>query len=260
MKSIVCGVLGWTALLSGNALAADPTLPVAGDVAQVEVEGWTFKVAPYFWAARLSGEVGSFGLPTIDVDASFSDIFDNLDFGAMAMADAQYGRYTIFGDAMYIKVSNSSGTPLGICLDSVEVSSTTFSGLIGGGYALVDTPDARLEVVGGARLWSVDTKISLDGGFLDGASVSDGDTWVDGLAGLRGNYSFTPNVYATAWGLVGAGQADLDWDVAAVLGYRFNDKVSAVLGYRAIGVDYENDSFVFDIVEQGPIIGAVINF
>ena len=77
---------------------------------------------------------------------------------------------------------------------------------------------------------------------------------------MRGNYAFTQNFYATGWGLIGAGGADLDWDVAAGLGYRFNETFSATVGYRAMGVDYNDDGFLFDVVEQGPILGLTINF
>ena len=60
--------------------------------------------------------------------------------------------------------------------------------------------------------------------------------------------------------MVGAGGAKVDWDVAAALGYRFNDRVSAVAGYRALGVNYDKDGFVFDVVQQGPIMGLVMRF
>lgn len=109
-------------------------------------------------------------------------------------------------------------------------------------------------------MWSVDTDISFNGGILDGISRSDGATWADAVAGLRGNYAITPEVYLTGWGLVGAGGADIDWDVAGAIGYRFNDRISAVAGYRALGVDYSNDGFVFDVVQQGPILGMVVRF
>jgi hypothetical protein len=51
-------------------------------------------------------------------------------------------------------------------------------------------------------------------------------------------------------GLVGGGGANVDWDVAGGIGYSFNAKVSAVAGYRALGVDYSNDGFVFDVVQR----------
>lgn len=249
-------------LLVGGARAADVYSPVTPKAEQiVTAEGWTFTAAPYFWAAGISGEVGQFGLPPVDVDASFSDIFDHLDFGAMAIGEARYDRYSIFGDIMYSKISGSAGTPRGILASSVEVSTETFAGLIGAGYSLLEDSSGRLEVVGGVRVWSVDSEISFSGGILDGVSRNDGATWVDGMAGLRGNYSITPKVYLTGWGLVGAGEADIDWDVAGAIAYRFNDSISAVAGYRALGVDYSNDDgFLFDVVEQGPILGMVVRF
>ena len=45
--------------------------------------------------------------------------------------------------------------------------------------------------------------------------------------------------------------------VAAAIGYRFSDTVSAVAGYRALGVDYSNDGFLFDVVQQGPTFQAL---
>lgn len=250
-----------TLFVVGDANAADVYSPVAPETRQLVTEqGWTFSVAPYFWAAGLSGEVGQFGLPPVDVDASFSDIFDHLDFGAMAIGEARYDRYSIFGDIMYSKISGSAGTPRGILASSAAVTSETFAGLIGAGYSLIETDAGRLEVVGGVRVWSVDNDISFSGGILDGVSASDGATWVDAIAGFRGNYSITPKVYLTGWGLVGAGGADIDWDVAGAIGYRFNDRISSVVGYRALGVDYSDDGFVFDVVQQGPILGLVVRF
>ncbi|MBB2750863.1 UNVERIFIED_ORG: hypothetical protein GGI57_001539 [Rhizobium aethiopicum] len=79
------------------------------------------------------------------------------------------------------------------------------------------------------------------------------------MAGLRGVYSLTPTVYLTGWGLIGAGGADLDWDVGGV-GYKWNDTISAFIGYRALGVNYSNDTLTNDIVEHGPILGAVVHF
>lgn len=118
----------------------------------VTEQGWTFSVAPYFWAAGLSGETAQFGLPTVDIDSSFSDILDNLDFAAMAIAEARYDRYSIFGDLMYVKVSTGSGTPRGIVADSVDVSSETFSGLIRAGYSVLQGNAGHLDIVGGIKV------------------------------------------------------------------------------------------------------------
>ncbi|QRM56210.1 hypothetical protein [Sinorhizobium sp. BG8] len=247
--------------LAGPTLAADIVSPMTPQVQETTTEsGWTFAFEPYFWAAGLSGDLASFGLPAVHVDSSFSDIWDHLDFGAMAMGEARYGPYSIVGDVIYTKISGSAGTPRGILAESVDVDSETFAAFLGVGYALFEDNAGRLDVIGGARVWSVDTDLSFDGGILDGVSKSDGDTWVDALAGLKATYSITPEIYLTGWGLVGAGGADIDWDVAAAIGYRFNNTISAVAGYRALGVDYSSGGFEFDVIQQGPILGLVVNF
>jgi len=117
-----------------------------------------------------------------------------------------------------------------------------------------------IDVVAAARVWHVGTEISFSGGILNGVDVDDNATWVDGLGGVRGRYALTDNVYLMGWGLMGAGEADIDWDVAAGVGYQFSDTISAIAGYRALGVDYEEDGFLFDAVQQGPILGLVIRF
>ena len=92
MKFILAYALSAIGLpfLASGALAADAVSPVAPEPATVVTkEGWTFTVAPYFWAAGLSGDIASFGLPAIRVDPSFSDIFDHLDFGAMATPNSR---------------------------------------------------------------------------------------------------------------------------------------------------------------------------
>lgn len=262
MKVVVVLSLVCFGLASVPAAAADATSPLTPEMQATTTEsGWTFAASPYFWAAGLSGDTSQFGLPVVHLDSSFSDILDELDFAAMAIGEARYDRYSFFGDVMYSKISSGAGTPRGVIAGSVDVTSETFSGLVGAGYSVLDGPSGRLDLVGGVRVWSVDTDISFSGGILDGVSRSDGATWVDGLVGIRGNYSFTPQFYFTGWALVGAGGADIDWDVAAGLGYRFNDRYSMVAGYRALGVDYSNDDgFLFDAVQQGPIFGLVVRF
>ncbi|NKL77623.1 hypothetical protein [Rhizobium leguminosarum] len=105
----------------------------------------------------------------------------------------------------------------------------------------------------------METTISFSGGPLDGASARDGDLEVDGLAGFRGVYSITPEIYLTGWGPISAGGADLDWDVMAGSATNGNS-ISAVAGYRGLGVNYSDDSLTNDIVEHGPVLGVVFHF
>lgn len=252
--SLICGCV-W----SVHAFGAQPA-PAASTAPGASHDEWEISLAPYFWGAGLSGKTAQFNLPAIDIDADFNDIFNNLDFAAMLIGEARKGRYSVFGDLMYTKIGSNNATPRGILASNVDMQTTTFAGLLGAGYNVLETSTARLDVVAGLRVWSVDTDIKFKGGLLDGAKRSDGATWVDGLVGVRANYAFSPKFYAMGWGLVGAGQADADWDVAIGVGYHISKHFSATIGYRATGVDYKKDGFEFDVVQQGPMAGLVIRF
>lgn len=242
------------------AYAADVLEPVLEAPAEPSGNGWTFAASPYFWGAGMSGNVGQFNLPSVHLESNFGDILKDLDFAFMAIGEARNDRFSVFGDVMYTKISTGSGTPRGLLAESVGLTSETFAGLFGAGYSVLQGEQGHLDVVAGARVWHAASDLSFAGGLLDGVSRKDAATWVDAVAGVRGRYALTENVYASGWALVGAGQANLDWDLAATLGYRFTDRISAVAGYRALGVDYSNDGFVFDVVQQGPILGMVVRF
>lgn len=222
--------------------------------------GWTFTATPYFWAAEMSGDIAQFGMPrTTHVNSKFKDILEHFDFATMVVGEARYDRFSIFGDIIYSRLSASSNTPWD-AVEKVDVTTQTFSGLLGAGYSVLQSGPNRLDVVGGARIWSVKTEIDLQGNTIDDINVSDSATWVDGIVGLRGRYFLNDTFYLSNWAFIGKGGARLDWDVAATLGYRFNDTWSALAGYRALGVDYHHGDFVFDVVQKGPILGLVVRF
>ncbi|MNT73437.1 hypothetical protein D3C72_2121400 [compost metagenome] len=100
----------------------------------------------------------------------------------------------------------------------------------------------------------------MKGGALDGKSRSDSATWIDAVAGLRGQYALSEHWYLTGWGVIGAGEAKLDWDATAALGYQFKSDLSVVLGYRALGVNFRRNGFVYDVIQQGPIVGLAYQF
>lgn len=245
---------------SNGANSADFPVPSTPSEKPMEQDGWRFAVSSYFWAAGLSGDTAQFGAPTVHLDLDFGDVLSDLDFAAMTIGEARYQRYSLFADIMYTKTSSDTGTPLGLVAESVGVTSETFAGLVGAGYSILQDDRGHLDVVAGARLWYVSTDISFSGGILDGAAFNDNATWVDGMAGLRAKHALTDSIYVSGWGLIGAGGADIDWDIAALAGYDFNERISAVAGYRALGVDYSNDGFLFDVVQQGPMLGMVVRF
>jgi hypothetical protein len=269
-EALVSTIAGMAALLGSTAARAADITPEAPQKASPAVSEWTFSVAPYLWAAGLEGDVGLFGREPVHLDMSFGDIFDNLRFGGMLGAEAHNGTWGLFGDLIYVKIDADAsitrtvgGVPATLAA-SVETSSLTAT--LMGEYRAIASDAATLDLMAGARIWSVDNDIeaalSAGGPPLAEFSGSDGSVWVDPIIGVKGRYDITPSWFLTGWGMIGGFGAgsDLTWDALGAVGYQWNERLSLVAGYRALGVDYEDDGFVYDVVQHGPILGAVFRF
>lgn len=258
--------LGLALWFSSLANAADAVVePVVVEVEPHE-SGWVFSIAPYFWAAGLNGDVGLFGRQPVDIDMSFSDIFDNLRFGGMIVGEAHNGTWGVLADAVYVKTEIDKAFELRNFPATVagNIQTSSFTGTIMGQYRILDETTATFDLMAGARIWSVDNDISLrltTGEPIVEVNGSDGATWVDPMVGIKGRVNLNPSWYLTGWGMVGGGTgADIDWDVLGGVGYQWTNRLSVVAGYRALGVNYDSDGFIYDVVQQGPVFGTVFNF
>lgn len=223
---------------------------------------WQFSVSPYLWAAGLSGKAGTLpGLPPADVDTSFGDIWDDLDFAGMVLMGAHQGRFSIVSDLQYVVTSaqNNSLAPL---FDKEKLTSKTFGFYLGGEYALYEERGASLRLAGGLRLWSVDTELKLSSGLLPGRELNGNDTWVDPVIGLRGSIDVFSRVFLMGWGFVGGFGAgsDIMADLFGGVGYRFADWISTTIGYRWMKVDRDRDDFLYDVIQQGLMVGVTFRF
>lgn len=253
---------------SGQAIAADMpnAVGVIGATAPAAYEpppsDWEFTITPYAWLAGISGDIAQFGAPPVQVDASFSNVIDFFDFGGMVAAEVRNGPFGVMADLTYVKLSGASATPRGVLATTAALTTSSLMFTAAGEYRLIEDDYGSLDVLAGLRTWSVDTELSFQGGALNGVSVSDGNTWVDPLLGVKGRLKLSDNFYLTGWLMAGGFgvSSDFMWDAMGAAGYQFNDTVSAVVGYRAVGVDYRNGAFVYDVVQQGPIIGLTVKF
>ena len=259
--------LYWVLILSAALLTQSRTVAVAADLPDVEAvvieqpseERWEFAFAPYLWAAGLQGSTRQFGLPaTVDIDLSFKDILENLDMAVMAVAEARYGRFGVFGDIVYTDISTGGSGPGG--LFSATLENQLFVGTAMAEYRVIQDGRSSVDLMAGLRVWSVDTEIRTSP--VLGSPYTDGETWVDPMIGVKGRWQGNSPWYLTGWGMVGGFgvSSDIDWDVMAGAGYEIRDWVSVVAGYRAAGVDYQDGSFIWDTVMHGPILGAVFRF
>ena len=199
---------------------------------------------------------------TTHIDESFGDILDNLDIGFMGVAEARYERFGVFTDLVYVKLSDSGDTPFGILANSVDFTTKSLMWTAAGEYRLLDQSDASVDAFAGFRLFSIENELDFNPpGLLGGLELSQTETWADPIVGLKGRLSVTPQIYLTSWGLIGGGaSSDLVWDVMAGAGYQFTETFSVEIGYRAAGVDYSNDGFVYDVGSARSDTGRGVSF
>ena len=249
-------VVGLLSAGGANAFAADLAQPPADN------SGWTFTVAPYLWASGINGESGLFGFPPQDVDISFSDVLQHLNFGFMGVTEARNGPISLSTDIVYAALEADIDTPKGIPASSIDATVTTFMGTALAGYSLYYQDNANFDIVAGARLWSADNDFKFNGLALGGTSASDGDTWVDPVVGAKFRADLGSNFYVAGWGLVGGFgvSSKFMWDAMGGLGYKTSDHMSMFAGYRAVGDDYSHNGFVNDVTQQGPILGMTYRF
>jgi len=95
-----------------------------------------------------------------------------------------------------------------------------------------------------------------------GQTIARDDYWFDPYVGLRGRYNFNKTVYTSVRGEIGGFGvgADLMWQVEGVIGINLTRSVFTEIGYRALGADFRDNNFVFDVVLHGPQITTGITF
>jgi hypothetical protein len=198
---------------------------------------WSFRLIPYVWMSGLSGDVATLpGAPEADIDMSFTDILENLDFAAFVVGEARHGDLFLRGEVSYAKISDGAATP-GPLFSGADVTAETFFGGLAAGYTIIRGPAHQVDAFAGFRYWVIDTDLDLSGGVLPAQSVSETESFVDPLVGLS-----------------------LEWGVTTGVTYHAGENWGVIVGYRYLAVDYDHGDFVYDVAQHGPFLGAVFDF
>jgi hypothetical protein len=257
----------------GLALVITGPATASGEEQAAPPDRWAVTVAPYLWAARLDGDAKIKGVEA-DVDVSFQDTLEDLNFAGMAVVEARKGRFGFAVNPLFVRTeSNARGGPL-------EADNTTDIATVGAGvfYRVVDWEFGRdalgepralaIEPTVGARLnhlrGEIDTRLDA-AGFRARRQFDQSQTWVDPLIGvnaiLRLSERWAVRAEADVGGF-GVG-SDLTWNAQAALTYRFTAAglgAFAGAGYRALSWDYEDGGFGWDVIMHGPMLGAGVRF
>jgi hypothetical protein len=238
-----------------NAQGASSAKPDNSDPAD---EGWHVDVIPYIWFAGVHGTTGVHDHET-SMHASFSDVFDYLNLGAMGAVEARYNRFLIPVDFMWIKLSDDKALPFDAGAESAkaEFKQTIFTP--GVGYRIVDRRKLKVDGRLGVRYWHINGSLKLQPTSLESNPSATAD-WVDAVAGGKFTVLLSPKVVLAFGGDGGGGTARSDYQAFGTLGFRVSKKWLLQAGYRYMSVNYRPEStFVYDVRQSGLILGATWN-
>jgi hypothetical protein len=228
---------------------------------------WAFQLTPYAWLAGLKGDTGtSPDVPTVPIDISPSDVVDDLEATLMFVLNAKKGRHGLYADFFYADIQADEELlppPIDLSL-RVGAETTLFS--LAYQYEFFRSDKATAELLAGARYWSVENRLQFRGGSggpLAGREFISDESWTDPLVGVKASTSLGDSRFYVVGGAgiggFGAG-SDSFYEVSGAVGYRWSDAIATLLGYRRLEVDYRDDDFIFDVVQQGWQLGLAWSF
>lgn len=216
-------------------------------------------VTGYLFGSALEGRASSTpGLPPAEIDLSFSDVIEDLDFGLMTAVEVRRGPWGFVGDLMYSNVSPSATVPTPIPLTgTLDQKSLTLQGNVM--YRVRAGDGIDVDLGAGLRYWNIKNVGTLDPGPV---GFSHRETWIDALLVARMTARMDGPWSVTIAGDVGGSGSgsDLTWQLLGTVNYQKNDKFIYRAGYRVLSVDYSQDGFVYDLTMRGPVIGVSVRF
>lgn len=237
---------------SGTSSSTPPPNPDAG---------WHFSLSPYLWFAGAHGTV-SLDNRAASVHASPGDLLSHFNFGIMGAAEARYNRFVLYGDVLWIRLSDSTAIPIGVAATSADVRVGQLVWTSKVGYRVINHEKIKADADIGARFWHLGQKLNFNPSTL-GLNVTDSQNWADIVLGGRVQLPMGKKTAINLIGDVGGwgATADLDYQFAALLGYKVAQKWTLEAGYRYLFVDYRPSTFSsYNMVTSGAIVGVTYKF
>lgn len=220
-------------------------------------EEWSSQVTPYVWATGIGGDITPLsGAPTLSFTKSFSDVLEDLDAAFFLSGYARRDRLVFMGDLSWSASSKSGMVPPGL---PAEGKLTQRSLTLLAGWRALQNESLTLDLLGGARAWSVKSSINIAGGLMH---ASPGKKFVDPVVAARVNIALAPQwsaIFYADFGGFGVGSERTSQALVTV-NYEVNETLWLSLGFRQLDVDYRKDGTELDMRMSGPLFGATWRF
>jgi hypothetical protein len=181
----------------------------------------------------------------------------------MGAAEARHKRFLLTGDLLWIRISDNHALPFaGLGAISADARGGELVWTSKVAYRVIDNKKVKADANVGVRFWHLGEKLSFNPSRL-GLSFNRSQNWADVVIGGRVQLPLGEKVGINLLGDVGGwdATANLDYQFAALLGYKLLRKWTLQAGYRYLFVDYRGArSSVFNVVESGAVAGMTYHF
>jgi outer membrane protein OmpA-like peptidoglycan-associated protein len=220
---------------------------------ETRTEGLNLELTPYFWAAGIDGQVSARG-QEVNFDRDFSDLIENVDTAFMMLGVLSYNRFVLYADYDYLNLTDDAKTrrgivfPLGTKVNG-EVDLTV--GTYGAGYRFDTFGKNTIDVLVGAQLTDVETKLRVAGVHLD-----EKNNLTDTVIMLRPSFQiserwrFNPTL---AYGV--SGDSDTTYSMMPQFQYQFSDSFAARFGYKKLHYEFDEGGPNSEIDLSGLFVG-----
>ena len=244
---------------------AIPWLLLAGlaSTAHAQDGGWHYLVEPYMMLPNMKGDTGIGNLPPVHVDEDPSDIFDNLQIGAMLFVEARNDQWAFSSDVLFMDLESDISEGVLLAGGKAEVSQ------LGWELAAMRRVAPWFELGLGLTYTQIDADVDIAfNGPLASASSSLTEDWIDPTLVARATLPFGEKWFFQARANIGGfgigSGSDLFWQMQADVGYRSSEKWQFAFGYRVIDTDYDqgsgSDRFIYDMQNFGPVLKVGYSF
>ena len=289
--------LVWAAVLAGllaagatsGVRAQQPTSPAQP---AANASGWTFNVAPYVWFASLNA-TANLNLPpatgggtvTSTTSVGFGELLTHINFATMVAADAQYDRFSVLTDFLYMNLSGAPtqfksvnfarhpNIPISGSRESsqgLNLSAPIWT--LAGGYTLLKGDWGNFDVIAGFRYLAINLGINYSLGLTitgpEGGSEKFGgvggvsgsaNIW-NGIGGFRGRVRLgDTGLFIPYYFDGGSGGSKLTWQIASGIGYQ-TSWADLSLTYRYLSFQQSNGAKLEHLWIKGPMIMADFRF
>lgn len=222
-------------------------------------EEWKYDAVLYAWLTGLEGTIGVADVVQQPVSASFDDLLEYVDFAMAGHFEAKDSRMVLITDIAYFNLGSERDATVMNQPVTIDMDFKEWIFELGGGYRL--TPE--FDVVLAGRWYVFESGLEITSQLGESLRASS-HNWGDVYVGARYRKTFEKWIAAVR-GDIGTGGSEFAWFANAMVAYRINEKVSAGIAWRALGLDrepdtLENDYLLYDINQSGLGVGVGFSF